>query len=75
MKWGVGVRVATDGTILVAGIDEELGDLVEPQTSSEMERCVAVVGEVRILADLWIVFHNAFHERKVIEVDGPAKAD
>ena len=40
-----------------------------------MERRVAIVGEIRVLHALGVVFDDAFEEGEVSEVDGSADAD
>ena len=41
--------IAADACIFVAGVEEEEGDIVEGEGGGEVERGVAVVGEVRVL--------------------------
>lgn len=49
MQWSVPVGVFADAAIFVARVYEELGNIKQAQLRSEVERCVAIVGEIRIL--------------------------
>ena len=45
------------------------------QLCGQVERGVAVVGEVGVLEALGVIFDDAFEEGEVFEVDGSADAD
>ena len=47
----------------------------QTQLGSQVQRGVAIIGEVGVLQALGIVLDDTFEEREVVEVDGSADAD
>lgn len=71
---GIAADFARKRLAFVAGVDEEVDDGEQAVGGGEVEGGVALVVEVRVGEEVWMVAEDALDEQDVVEKDGAAEA-
>lgn len=77
-SWPASMRNAWQGAVNLRSCGGEratYGNISEALASGQVQRCVALVLEVRVSQDVRVVANDAAHQHQVVEADGAAQAD